>query len=133
MSTPVHQKDSPVRRPVSVYGVGEEPDVRFSLANERTALAWIRTALALIAGGVTLTTVAGLSTIPAPLYAVSAAACTAGAVLSVVAVRRWSANERALRLKAALPAPVHLAWLVVGIVVAAAGLCVLAVVQWSAA
>ena len=28
---------------------GEEPDYRFSLANERTFLAWIRTALALLA------------------------------------------------------------------------------------
>ena len=34
--------------------VGEEPDYRFTLANERTFLAWIRTALALIAGGVAL-------------------------------------------------------------------------------
>jgi len=33
---------------------GEEPDYRFSLANERTFLAWIRTALALLAGGVLL-------------------------------------------------------------------------------
>lgn len=29
-----------------------EPDYRFTLANERTFLAWIRTALALLAGGV---------------------------------------------------------------------------------
>ena len=33
---------------------GKEPDYRFSLANERTFLAWIRTALALLAGGVLL-------------------------------------------------------------------------------
>ena len=31
---------------------GEEPDARFSLANERTFLAWIRTSIALVAGGV---------------------------------------------------------------------------------
>lgn len=31
--------------------VGTTPDYRFSLANERTFLAWIRTGLALIAGG----------------------------------------------------------------------------------
>lgn len=42
------------RFPQSVYGQGEEPDARFSLANERTFLAWIRTSLALIAGGVAL-------------------------------------------------------------------------------
>jgi uncharacterized membrane protein YidH (DUF202 family) len=33
---------------------GSEPDPRFTLANERTFLAWIRTALALTAGGVAL-------------------------------------------------------------------------------
>jgi putative membrane protein len=37
------------RNPLAVYGVGEEPDPRFSLANERTALAWVRTALAFVA------------------------------------------------------------------------------------
>ena len=30
---------------------GEEPDYRFTLANERTFLAWVRTALGLLAGG----------------------------------------------------------------------------------
>lgn len=33
---------------------GTEPDYRFSLANERTFLAWIRTALGLLAGGLLL-------------------------------------------------------------------------------
>ena len=42
------------RFPRSVYGVGNEPDPRFSLANERTFLAWIRTGLALSAAGVAL-------------------------------------------------------------------------------
>ena len=37
---------SPTRFPKAVYGVGAEPDPRFTLANERTFLAWIRTALA---------------------------------------------------------------------------------------
>ena len=36
------------RRPVWIYGVGTEPDPRFTLANERTLLAWIRTGLGLI-------------------------------------------------------------------------------------
>ncbi|MEI2422188.1 DUF202 domain-containing protein, partial [Arthrospira platensis SPKY2] len=31
--------------------VGTDPDYRFSLANERTFLSWIRTSLALVAGG----------------------------------------------------------------------------------
>lgn len=33
---------------------GCEPDYRFSLANERTFLAWIRTSIALLASGVVL-------------------------------------------------------------------------------
>lgn|GEM_PF-3938267 len=39
------------RRPEWVCGVGSDPDPRFSLANERTLLAWIRTSLALSAAG----------------------------------------------------------------------------------
>ena len=42
------------RKPESVYGVVDEPDPRFSLANERTALSWMRTALALVAGGIAM-------------------------------------------------------------------------------
>ena len=42
------------RWPRWVYGGGTEPDARFTFANERTFLAWIRTALALLAGGVAL-------------------------------------------------------------------------------
>lgn len=40
------------RFPRRVFGEGQEPDARFSLANERTFLAWIRTSMALLAGGV---------------------------------------------------------------------------------
>ena len=45
---------STTRFPRSVYSHGTEPDARFSLANERTFLAWVRTALALVAGRVAL-------------------------------------------------------------------------------
>jgi putative membrane protein len=37
--------------PARIQQEGTTPDYRFSLANERTFLAWIRTALALIGGG----------------------------------------------------------------------------------
>ena len=40
------------RFPKGVFGQGEEPDARFTLANERTFLAWVRTALAMLAGSV---------------------------------------------------------------------------------
>lgn len=38
--------------PARILGGGTEPDPRFTLANERTFLAWIRTSLAMLAGGV---------------------------------------------------------------------------------
>jgi putative membrane protein len=52
------------RKPASVYGQDDEPDPRFSLANERTALAWMRTALALVAAGVGVISITSLGTVP---------------------------------------------------------------------
>lgn len=99
------------RRPTSVYAVGDDPDPRFSLANERTALAWIRTALALVAGGVGLTSLAAVADLPAELDVVAAVACLAGALVAVRAVTGWRNGERALRLRGPLPAPGALTWL----------------------
>lgn len=42
------------RFPRSVYSIGAEPDPRYSLANERTFLAWLQTSIGLIAAGVAL-------------------------------------------------------------------------------
>lgn len=105
------------RRPRSVYGEGDEPDPRFSMANERTALAWVRTALALVAAGIGLTTVARLAALPRVLNVVAAAICLLGALLSVSAVLGWRRKELALRLGRPLPAPVALPWLAIGVVV----------------
>jgi putative membrane protein len=104
------------RRPVSVYGVGDEPDPRFSLANERTALAWMRTALALVGGGVALISVASLATLPKWSALIGAAVCIGGALLAWRAVTGWARVERALRLGERLPAPRALVWLAGGVV-----------------
>lgn len=108
------------RRPHTVYGVGTDPDPRFSLANERTALAWVRTGLALVAGGVALTSLATAADLPALLDAVGAGLCLLGGATAVSALVGWRAAERALRLGAPLPAPRTLPVLVVGVVLAAA-------------
>ncbi|UTT60455.1 YidH family protein [Cellulosimicrobium cellulans] len=107
------------RRPRSVYGVGAEPDARFSLANERTALAWVRTGLGLVAGGVALTSFATFAGMAGLLDVVAGVACLAGAGFAGYALVSWRRNERALRLRWRLPAPSGLPVLVVGVVVLA--------------
>ena len=118
-----------LRRPLSVYGVGTEPDPRFSLANERTALAWVRTGLALIAGGIALTSVSAVADLPTFLDLVAVLACLFGAVTAVNALFTWQRIERAMRLGKPLPAPTALRWLVVVVVLAGLVLAVYAVLQ----
>jgi putative membrane protein len=104
---------------------GREPDPRFTLANERTFLAWIRTALALVAAGIAVELyVDALST---PVRSVLAGALVAAGVLvSVSAFRRWYASELALRRGEPLPAPGLAPLLAYGVAaVAVVGLVVL--------
>lgn len=117
------------RRPERVYGVGSEPDPRFTLANERTALAWMRTALALVAGGVALISLTVLPDLPRWFTLMGAGACLGGAALSVRAVLGWARAERALRLGEPLPAPSALPMLAVGILVLAVATIALALAQ----
>ncbi|GAA3738183.1 hypothetical protein GCM10022239_12260 [Leifsonia bigeumensis] len=92
------------RFPRRVYGSGAEPDARFSLANERTFLAWIRTSLALIAAGVALEAFA-LPITPGFRLAASLLLILLGIGAPLQAWFGWMAVERALRLERSLPAP----------------------------
>jgi putative membrane protein len=75
-----------------------EPDARFTFANERTFLAWIRTALALVAAGLAIVQLLppfhgirwGRHAIGIPLILL-------GAVVAVFSYLEWNANQRALR------------------------------------
>jgi len=82
---------------------GSEPDYRFSLANERTFLAWIRTALALLAGGVLLDQFSTRLSPPIVVVLLAVALCLLAAVLSVLAYFRWRDNEIAMRHSRGLP------------------------------
>ncbi|KAA0112348.1 YidH family protein [Mycolicibacterium sp. P1-5] len=91
-----------VRKP-PLRSVGTDPDYRFTLANERTFLAWLRTGLALLAGAVAL---AGLvhDFGPRPLRIVITALLLALSLVVVLgAYVRWDRTERALREKRPLP------------------------------
>jgi putative membrane protein len=110
------------RFPSSVYGRGSEPDVRFSFANERTFLAWIRTALALIAGGVALEAL-GLHLEPHLRVTASVILILSGITLPAYAWLAWTNNERALRENEPLPSP--LLSLPLGAAVVAVGILIL--------
>jgi putative membrane protein len=88
-----------------VFRVGDEPDVRFSLANERTFLGWCRTALAIIAGAVGVEAIQ-LQIHPALRHAAVVVLLVLGACLPVLAWWDWARRERAMRLHAPLPAAV---------------------------
>jgi putative membrane protein len=106
------------RFPKSVYGVGEEPDPRFSLANERTFLAWIRTSVALVAVGVAIEALA--APIHPPLRFVAAILfILLGLISAGYAWVSWSRTERALRLAQALPGLAIGTVLVAGLMLAA--------------
>ena len=103
---------------------GSDPDPRFTFANERTFLAWIRTALALLAGGLGLEAFA-VDVLPAVLRQVLAVLLLGlGAVVAVTAFGRWLRSEAALRRGRSLPALGLAPLLAAG--VAACGLALLA-------
>lgn len=76
---------------------GDEPDPRFTFANERTFLAWSRTAIALIGGGLAAAEVLRFGLNGAHLL-VAIPAILLGGLLSFVGYIRWEHNERAMRL-----------------------------------
>lgn len=84
---------------------GTEPDPRFTLANERTFLAWIRTALGLIAAAVALETFAGDVIEPVVRTALSCVLLGFAVVFVVIAVMRWITVEKAMRSGLPLPFP----------------------------
>ncbi|MFH0411327.1 YidH family protein [Corynebacterium sp. L4756] len=84
---------------------GEDPDPRFTLANERTFLAWIRTSLAFLAGGLALEIFA-FEEIPAWMNSVvSLVLIIVSGFVAVGAAFRWALVEKAMRIGQALPAP----------------------------
>ena len=89
--------------PSQVRAVGEEPDYRFTLANERTFLAWIRTSLALLAGGVAVVQLVPNFSVPGGRHILGFALIVLSIIIAVSSYRHWAESERALRLGKPLP------------------------------
>lgn len=85
------------------YQEGEEPDYRFSLANERTFLAWIRTALAILAGAILLHEFAEKLQPHSVIAIISIALAVLSAVLGAGSYKRWKGSEIAMRHAQPLP------------------------------
>jgi inner membrane protein YidH len=103
-----------------------EPDYRFTLANERTFLAWIRTALALLAGGVALHSLGGFSS-SAVRTGLAIAAVALSLVLTVGAYARWRRVQDAMRAGTPLPRPYAVPLLATGVAVVAAAVALVLV------
>ena len=107
---------------------GSTPGYRFSLANETTFLDWIRTSLALIVGSLTIDQLFP-DIAPAPLrISMCVALAIIGAVLAVVAYRRWAQMEVAMRTNRELPFSGVMLVMTVGVAAAAFILAVLLLV-----
>jgi putative membrane protein len=103
-----------------------EPDYRFTLANERTYLAWQRTALGLLAAAVAVVQLV-------PELSIAGARHVLGIILALLAILtagmgilRWRQVDRAIRLD--LPLPRHPTPVYLGIGLVVVGLLTLGLV-----
>jgi putative membrane protein len=84
-----------------VRSVGDDPDPRFTLANERTFLSWVTTSLGLLGIGLAVGTI-----IPGEHFAINILSVLwilMAAILSFRALLRWFRMERAMRSNHGLP------------------------------
>ena len=93
---------------------GTEPDPRFTLANERTFLAWIRTSLALLAGGVAVEAFMADLLGPELRKTIAVLLLVLALVIGGGSFFRWLNVERAMRSKTPLPLPLIAPVLAIG-------------------
>jgi inner membrane protein YidH len=109
--------------------VGRTPDYRFSLANERTFLAWIRTGLALIAGGLACAQFLPPLPVQHLREVIAISLLLLGGVVALRAVDHWARTERAMRLGEELPGSKFPAILAIAVAVGAALLTVAVLIK----
>ena len=77
--------------------------MRFSYANERTFLAWIRTSLGLITAGLAITQLLPPFDMPGGRRLIGLPLIALGVVIAIASFGNWQANERAMRRGTPLP------------------------------
>ena len=83
---------------------GTEPDPRFTFANERTFLAWSRTALALVVAGLGIVQLLPpFPGVPWGRHVLGVPLIVFGAVVAVAAYSEWVKSQRAIRRGEPLP------------------------------
>lgn len=91
-----------LRKP-PIRAVGTDPDYRFTLANERTFLAWLRTGLALLAGAVALASLVHDFGPRSLRIAITICLLILSLIVTLGSYVRWDRAERALRENRPLP------------------------------
>ena len=84
-----------------------EPDYRFTLANERTFLAWQRTSLGLLAAAVALVQLVPELAMPGARRALGVRLAVLAILTSGMGLLRWQQADRAMRRGAAVATPSH--------------------------
>jgi putative membrane protein len=115
------------RRVASDRDDGEEPDPRFSLANERTLLAWIRTSIALIAGGVA--TSQFLQDLPGARWVLAIPLALLGLAVAGTSHGHYLEIEHAMRHGEPLPRSRLPRILAIGVTLIGVAACVLIVID----
>ena len=112
---------------------GTEPDARFTFANERTFLAWSRTALALVAAGLAIVQLLPpFPGIPWARHIIGTPLILLGSAVAVISYLEWAGNQRAMRQGEPVSRsrlPLLLAVTVAAIGLAAAALAVVSAVS----
>jgi putative membrane protein len=83
---------------------GTEPDPRFTFANERTFLAWSRTALALVVAGLgIIQLLPPFPGVPWGRHILGVPLIVFGAIVAVTAYSEWGRSQQAMRHGRPLP------------------------------